>query len=212
MARRTRRDLSNKRIRKIVHKKLRAGYYQPEKYTKSLSRFSRVLKPIFYIILLAFFSFIIYQVAESFNFTDFFSKDRQKVETSLSGDTLSELQTQVIPEKEAAEEAPPPIQPVPEKIQVEVLNGCGVAGIAKKATDFLRRKDIDVVSMGNYRNYNVAKSQIIDRVGNKNTAKKIAKIMGINSEQVNTKIDKTKQLAASVIIGKDYKKLDAFKK
>jgi len=169
------------------------------------------LKPVFYLFLLAIFIFIIFHLAESFNFASFFTGQNQDMETSLVGDTSSsggESPTENIP----SEEQEPLIQPVPQKTQVEVLNGCGAAGVAKQTTDYLRTEDIDVVSMGNYKNYSVPNSMVIDRMGERQTAEKIAKIMGIANDQIKTEIDESKQLAASIVIGKDYKNLKPFKK
>jgi hypothetical protein len=211
LARRTRRDLSDKRIRKFVHQSQKGGSHQSDKQTSAKFSLINFLKPVFYLFLLAIFIFIIYQLAESFNFASFFNGQNQGMETSLVGDTTSsagENPTENIP----SEEQEPLIQPVPQKTQVEVLNGCGVAGVAKKTTDYLRTDDIDVVSMGNYKNYSVPKSMVIDRIGEKQTAEKIAKIMGISNDQIKTEIDESKQLAASIVIGKDYKNLKPFKK
>ena len=52
---------------------------------------------------------------------------------------------------------------------------------------------------------------VIDRIGNKDTALKIASLMGISQQQVKTDVDKNKQLDASVILGKDYQNLKPFK-
>jgi hypothetical protein len=40
-------------------------------------------------------------------------------------------------------------------IQVSVLNGCGVSGIADKFTAALRKSGFDVVKTGNFNNYNL---------------------------------------------------------
>ena len=37
-----------------------------------------------------------------------------------------------------------------EIIQVEVLNGCGVKGLADRFTDYLRQNNVDVVNIKNY--------------------------------------------------------------
>ena len=211
MARRTRRDLSDKRIRKFVHQSQKGGSRQSDKQTSANSSLKNILKPVFYLFLLAIFIFIIFHLAESFNFASFFTGQNQDMETSLVGDTSSsagESPTENIP----SEEQEPLIQPVPQKTQVEVLNGCGAAGVAKQTTDYLRTEDIDVVSMGNYKNYSVPNSMVIDRMGERQTAEKIAKIMGIANDQIKTEIDESKQLAASIVIGKDYKNLKPFKK
>jgi len=98
-------------------------------------------------------------------------------------------------------------------VQVEVLNGCGVVGAAAKVTNFLRDKKIDVVQIGNYRILDIDSSTVIDesividRRGNFKIAENIADSMGIDRENVIQQINKKYLLDASVIVGKDYKKL-----
>jgi hypothetical protein len=211
LARRTRRDLSDKRVRKFIHQSHKGGSRQSGKQSSPNSSVLNFLKPVFYLFLLAFFIFIIYQLADSLNFSSFFDGKNQGMETSMIGDTASS-QGKVATENIPAEEPEQLIQPVPQKIQVEVLNGCGAFGVAKKTTDYLRNEDIDVVSMGNYKNFTVTNSMVIDRIGDRQSAEKIAKILGISTDQIKSEVDESKQLAASIVIGKDYKKLKPFKK
>lgn len=98
------------------------------------------------------------------------------------------------------------------KPQVEVLNGCGVDGIARTTMKFLREHGFDVVYMGNYSNFNVKQSQVLSRSGNMNMARKIAETLGISAQFAKKKVDKNKQLEASIVLGSDYKKLKPFKK
>ena len=51
------------------------------------------------------------------------------------------------------------------KIQLEVLNGCGVSGVADKFSEILREEGFDVVNIGNYRSFNVENSLLISRSG-----------------------------------------------
>jgi len=97
-------------------------------------------------------------------------------------------------------------------MQVEVLNGCGTAGIAAVATDFLRASDVDVIYSGNFNRFDVEQSMILDRVGDKDNAEKIAGILGIDDEQVKTEINPNRQLDVSVVLGKDYLNLKPYKK
>ena len=93
-----------------------------------------------------------------------------------------------------------------EVIQVNVLNGCGVKGLAAKIRDFLRLKGFDVVDVGNYKT-EVELSFVIDRLGDINSAKKVANAIGIPDSLVFTDIDSNLFLRSSVVLGKDYKKL-----
>jgi hypothetical protein len=92
-------------------------------------------------------------------------------------------------------------------IQLEVLNGCGVAGAAEKITDFLRSNHVDVVQMKNYISFDIEKSLVIDRTGNRLNAEKIADILGIDSKNIVQQISNDYFLDVSLVIGKDYNQL-----
>ena len=93
-------------------------------------------------------------------------------------------------------------------IQVEVLNGCGVSGVAEKFTDFLRKEKFDVVQMGNYISFDIDKSLVLDRTGNKANAEKVAEALGIDHKNVIMQKNEDSFLDVSVVIGKDYKTLN----
>ncbi len=95
-------------------------------------------------------------------------------------------------------------------IQVEVLNGCGVGGVADNFTEFLRNNHFDVVQMGNYISYDVEKSIVIDRTGKMSNAYKVADILGISSKNVIQQINGNYFLDVSIIIGKDFNNLKPY--
>ncbi len=95
-------------------------------------------------------------------------------------------------------------------IQLEVLNGCGISGIAEKLTNYLRQKDFDVVQVGNYRSYDIDNTLVVDRTGNKNNALKVAEALGIDSKNVIQQINNDYFLDVSLIIGKDFNRLKPF--
>jgi hypothetical protein len=97
-----------------------------------------------------------------------------------------------------------------EIIQVEVLNGSGFAAITDKAADFLRQKKFDVVSKGNYESFDVVETLIIDRTGNMANAEAVAKALGVKTKIIQ-QINSNYLLDVSVVIGKDYFNLEAFK-
>ena len=92
-------------------------------------------------------------------------------------------------------------------IQLEVLNGCGVAGAAEKITDYLRNNHVDVVQMKNYISFDIEKSLVIDRTGNKLNAERIADLLGINRKNIVQQINSDYFLDVSLVIGKDYSQL-----
>ncbi len=96
-------------------------------------------------------------------------------------------------------------------IQVEVLNGCGVAGVADRFTDYLREHKFDVVNVGNYVSFNVDETLVIDRIGNIANARKVAAQLGVPKTNVIQQLNDNYFLDVSVIIGKDYYKLKPVK-
>lgn len=159
---------------------------------------------------------MLYQFIQSIDFQQIISsKDTETTQKAETPKTIpSEVKSSSLEEKEISKESEATTesitQPVQQKPQIEVLNGCGVAGIAKTTMTYLRKVDFDVVYMGNYQNFNLVKSMVIDRAGHREIALKIAESLGISADQVKTDIDRSKQLTASVILGNDYKSLTPF--
>jgi len=94
-----------------------------------------------------------------------------------------------------------------EIIQLEVLNGCGVSGVAQKFTDHLRDRNFDVVQSSNYQTFDVEKSLVIDRTGDVESAKKVAYALGISEKNIIQQINTDYYLHVSVVIGKDFQEL-----
>lgn len=92
-------------------------------------------------------------------------------------------------------------------IQVEVLNGSGIPKIADSVTQYLRNEGFDVVQTGNYINFDVENSFIIDRTGNKANALKLASVYDINEKFIVQQRNSDYLLDVSFIIGKDYNKI-----
>lgn len=96
-------------------------------------------------------------------------------------------------------------QNVQQLIQVEVLNGCGVAGVGDALTDVLRAKGIDVVKTGNFRSFDIENTFIIDRLGKIETANRVADSLNLNKRFIITEKNKSYFLDLTIVIGKDYK-------
>lgn len=96
-------------------------------------------------------------------------------------------------------------------IQIEVLNGCGVSGVADKFTDYLRGRSVDVVQMGNYISFDIDRTMVIDRTGKKANAYKVAEVLGIQKGNVIQQINDDYFLDVSLIIGRDFNSLKPFK-
>lgn len=99
------------------------------------------------------------------------------------------------------------VQAAAKIIQVEVLNGCGAAGVGDKFTNYLRDNKVDVVNVSNYSSFNIDRTMVIDRIGNMANAKKVASILGIKEENVIQQINNDYFLDVSLVIGKDFKQL-----
>jgi hypothetical protein len=93
-------------------------------------------------------------------------------------------------------------------IQIEVMNGCGVDGVAAKFTDYLRGKSFDVVQVGNYISSNIDETLIIDRIGNRANTEKLADVLGVDKKNIIQQLNKDYFLDATLVIGKDYNKLE----
>jgi hypothetical protein len=94
-----------------------------------------------------------------------------------------------------------------EVIQLDILNGCGVSGVAQKFTDYLRRRNFDVVQSSNYKNFDVKNTLVIDRIGDKESARKVARALGVKDEFVDTWLNMDYLVHVSIIIGHDYNDL-----
>lgn len=92
-------------------------------------------------------------------------------------------------------------------VQLEVLNGCGVLGVADKFTEYLRKKNFDVVQVGNYISFDIDKTLIIDRTGNVANAEKVAGFLGIDESSIIQQINNDYFLDVTLVIGKDYGQL-----
>ncbi len=99
------------------------------------------------------------------------------------------------------------IRTADEIIQVEVLNGCGVTGIATTFTDFLRAHNFDVVNVDNYRPFDIDETIVIDRLGNLANAKKVAESLNVKAGHAYTQLNSDYFVDVTVIIGRDYHSL-----
>lgn len=104
--------------------------------------------------------------------------------------------------------SPNPEGPLPVErkvVKVEVLNGCGTAGLAKQVTDFLRLKGFDVVNMGNAENFDFPETIVVDRVGDVTSAWRVAGVLGVNN--VIQQQDEDLLLDVTIILGRDHAQL-----
>lgn len=95
--------------------------------------------------------------------------------------------------------------------QVEVRNGSGASGVARRVTEYLREQGYDVVEVGNYSDFDQTTSRVVDRSGNLESARTLAHVLGIETELVSQDIQPAALLDASVVIGKDYPEIHPFR-
>lgn len=95
-------------------------------------------------------------------------------------------------------------------IQIEVLNGCGVEGVARSVRDYYVGLGFDVVAVDNYSRMDVEKTFVIDRAGNKETARQVAMALGVPDSTIVVDVKAEYYLDAVVVLGRDYTDLRPF--
>lgn len=106
---------------------------------------------------------------------------------------------------DAPTELPDPSRIVPGVFsgkRVEVLNAAGTPGLARGATERLRAAGYDVVFFGNAASLSGTASIVLDRVGKPAIARAVADRLHI--ERVETRLDSTRLVEVSVILGADW--------
>ncbi len=92
--------------------------------------------------------------------------------------------------------------------QVEVLNGCGVSGVAALTHGYLRRFGFDVVNVENAAAFDYKETIVIDRGGDEQVARRLARIIG--TENIIRQIRPDLMLQVTVILGADYENLNPY--
>jgi len=96
----------------------------------------------------------------------------------------------------------------PRVLQLDVLNGCGAKGAASKVTNFLRSQGFDVVEMKNYKVSTMAKTLVVDRVGDMSAARRVAAALDVSDKNIVQQLNPDYFVDVSVIIGADYMSLE----
>jgi hypothetical protein len=93
-----------------------------------------------------------------------------------------------------------------QNIRVEVLNGCGIKGLANKASNFLRLHQVDVIRAENADRYDYPNTIIIGRNENYESLKMVTQSFGIsidNKDHIKIEPDESLGVDVTVILGKD---------
>ena len=98
-----------------------------------------------------------------------------------------------------------------EKIQIQIQNGCGLSGIAKVYTKFLRTSGYDVLEYTNANHFNFENTQLIvhkkDTIGFVN---EMVQILKIKPDFITYNYNNNFIYEMTVIIGHDYNNLDSY--
>ena len=98
-------------------------------------------------------------------------------------------------------------------IKIEVLNGCGIQGLAAKTAEFLRLKQLDVVRSDDADHHNYPKTVIIQRNENIESLKHVSDSFGVlmnDESRIKIVPDETLGVDVTVILGKDYESFPEF--
>lgn len=93
-------------------------------------------------------------------------------------------------------------------IQLEVLNGSGINGIAGRYSGILRENGFDVVETGNFKTFDLQETIVISRSGVMENAFRVARALGISDENVIQESSPDYYLDVTLVLGLDYKKLN----
>ena len=108
--------------------------------------------------------------------------------------------------------APPAAPDAVGIVQVEVLNGTGVDGLAARTREHLRAAGgFDVLDARNAPGGPVERTRVVDRVGNRAAALRVARALGVGEEAVGSEPRPDLFVDATVVLGKDYRTLTPFR-
>ncbi len=98
-------------------------------------------------------------------------------------------------------------------VNLQILNGCGQAGIAGLLTDRLEKKiqkplTVRVIDAANFDNFNVDTTFIISRKADTTAAILLARQLGLDEDIAYRELeDNYMDIGATLVVGKDYRRL-----
>ena len=96
-------------------------------------------------------------------------------------------------------------------LEVEVLNGCGVPGLALRFTNYLRNQGYDVVHFADADSYDYPRTLVINRGTDPDRALQVARSLSLDPAALENRPDSALQLDVTVILGHDYLALDTYR-
>ena len=103
-----------------------------------------------------------------------------------------------------------PQMPKYENIYVEVLNGCGIPGIAGQYTDYLRKKGFDVLFTGNADEMNYPETFVFVSDTSDAILNPLLEAMNFTKEQIEFHSSMDNHINYRIILGKDCNRLPVF--
>ena len=136
---------------------------------------------------------------------------RSGVPVTITGDDLTERpRLLTVPAGTITTEEPDSLF-TEERIVVEVLNGCGIPGLAQDFGEFLRRQGFDVVRFTNAQRYDYPRTLVIARGSDFARAQLVAQTLGVESRAVENMPDPSLQLDVTLVLGHDYRGLPSYR-
>jgi hypothetical protein len=91
-------------------------------------------------------------------------------------------------------------------VRVEILNGCGEAGVARRARAYLRDEGYDILSIGDAKGHFI-KTLVVERRSSTNeNARLLARTLRLDENAVTQSLDSLSPVWVTLIIGDDYVK------
>ena len=94
---------------------------------------------------------------------------------------------------------------IPNIGRIEILNGCGISGLADQFANYLRRYQFDVKSTANAATWDYEKTLVISRIPDRTIAQNVAKVLHC-AEPLFLRTEQT-AYDVTVIIGHNYKEI-----
>jgi len=96
---------------------------------------------------------------------------------------------------------------IADPLRVEILNGCGIKGLASKTAAFLRRKGYDVRDFRNADSKSIEHTTILVRSGDRSHGEELASTIALPLEMILMEEDPALvDVDISLVLGEDYKK------
>lgn len=136
---------------------------------------------------------------------------RSGVEITITGEDLANRARLLTVPSGTMSEQEPGSTLADNRIEVEVLNGCGIPGVAGKFTDYLRSHGYDVVGFTNAQRYDYPRTLVVNRGVDFSRANIVAQTLGVEPSAVENMPDPTLQLDVTVVLGQDYATLTSYR-